>query len=89
MDILVSLLPILLWLALFLVLLKKFGFNKIIFIVCLVVSVLLYISAAFLTSTFSASILINIIGQTLFLYIIVAFVYNFAQRKKDSKSPKK
>ena len=89
MQILVSLLPLLLWSVLFVVLLKKYGFEKIIFIICLAISVLLYISSAILTSTLSASILINIVGQTLFLYIIIDFVYNLAKRKKDSKLSKR
>jgi len=89
MEIFVSLLPLLLWAVLFVFLLKKNGFEKIIFIICLAISVLLYISSAILTSTLSASIIVNIISQTLFLYIIIAFVYNIAKRKKDSKSSKK
>lgn len=85
MDTFVSLLPLLLWSSLFVVLLKKFGFNKIIFTICLGFTVLLNFRAAMLTEMLSAYILISIIGQILFLYVIIAFVYNLVKRKKISK----
>lgn len=86
METFVSLLPLLLWSGLFVVLLKKFGFNKIIFIICLGFTVLINFRAAMLTSTLSAYIFINIIGQTLLLYVIIAFVYNLVKRKKIKSS---
>jgi hypothetical protein len=83
----ISLLPLLLWSSLFVILLKKFGFNKIIFFICLGFTVLLNIRAAIMTETFSAYLFINIIGQTLFLYVIISFVYNLIKRKKEPKLP--
>ena len=87
MEAFISLLPLLLWSSLFVILLKKFGFNKIIFVICLGFTVLLNFRAAMLTGTLSAYIFINIIGQTLFLYVIISFVYNLIKRKKEPKLP--
>ena len=74
MEIFVAFLPLLLWLGLVIFLLKKFGLNKFIFVLCVVFTAILNFRAAILSSSLSLHILINIIAQTLFLYVVVSFI---------------
>lgn len=84
MEILVALLPLVLWLVLFIILIKKFKFNKKVFIICLGLTVLLNLNGI-LSLQYLASVLVSIIGQILFLYVIIDFIYNIVKRRKASE----
>lgn len=83
MEILVALLPLLLWTVLFVVLIRKFKFDRNIFIICLGITV--FLNFRLLISSYFFSGLINVVGQTLFLYVVVDFIYHIVKRKKLTK----
>lgn len=84
MEIFVSLLPVFLWSAIFIILVNKFKFDKNIFIISIGIAALLNFRAI-LSAPYSPTSYIYIIVQTLFFYDIIDLFYNLMKRKKDSK----
>lgn len=84
MDILVALLPLILWISLFVLSIIKHKFNKILFIICFSFALVLNIVSASWDNIPMEllRILVSCAGQTLMLYVIVDFINNLIDRRR-------
>ena len=87
MGVFAALLPLILWIALFVLSIVKHKFNKIIFVICFSFAFVLNL-ASFSWNGISMEllhILISCIGQTLMLYVIVDFIHNMIEKRRKAE----